>query len=152
MSALSVNEKENITHSNIIPTDPSQPINHEAYHAKRYRILLVEDNLMHQKTSLKQLNVLGFEQIDLASNGEEAINTFSKTHYDLILMDCEMPIMNGYDASLAIREKNECVPIIGYTSSDNKEKCLAAKMNACLLKPSQTQALGKVLSAWLDRK
>jgi len=153
MSALSINDKENIFYTNFEPVNSSLPhTNHKAYQESRFRILLVEDNPMLQKISLKQLNSLGFEHVDVASNGEEAINTFNKNHYDLILMDCEMPIMNGYDASLAIREKNRCVPIIAFTSSVDQEKCLAAKMNACLSKPNQTQVLGKILNAWLDLK
>ena len=122
------------------------------------RILVVEDNTVNQKVALGMLKRLGL-RADLAGNGEVALNMLMHSHYDLVLMDCQMPVMNGYQATAAIRrlKKNAmaCVPIIAMTANamkgDNLE-CLQAGMNDYLSKPIDIGKLKMTLDKWLRRE
>ncbi|NJK86820.1 MAG: response regulator [Bacteroidales bacterium] len=110
-------------------------------------VLLVEDNAINQKIVI--LSLRGFvKNIDVAFNGKEALDKFGKSRYDLILMDIQMPIMNGIIATKKIREleaaTNTHVPIIAITAnalSGDKEACLSAGMNDYISKPFQIEML-----------
>ncbi len=120
------------------------------------RILLAEDNPTNQKVGLLILNRLGF-QADAVANGAEAVAALHQFPYDLVLMDCQMPEMDGYDATTAIRKgaagvKNRGVPIIALTADAlpaDRERCLAVGMNDYLAKPVRTPALAAALAHWL---
>jgi CheY-like chemotaxis protein len=119
-------------------------------------ILLVEDNLINQKIILLSLKKI-VKNIDVASNGKEALDKFGTSKYDLILMDIQMPIMNGYVATKKIRElelsSNTHTPIIAITANalaGDKEKCLAAGMNDYLSKPFQIETLVQKMKSLLD--
>lgn len=127
----------------------------EIYHKKAVNdlkdanILLVEDNSINQKIVLLSLKGK-VKNIDLASNGKEALDKFGTTRYDLILMDIQMPVMNGIIATKKIREleasTNLHTPIIAITAnalSGDKEACLAAGMNDYISKPFQVEVLLK---------
>lgn len=107
---------------------------------KKYKILLAEDNLINQKVAIRTLNSAGF-QVDAVLNGEQAIRAFSQGHYDLILMDVQMPEIDGFTATKKIRELNSHgkeIPIIAITAHaliGDKEKCLEAGMNDYIAKP-----------------
>ncbi len=112
-------------------------------------ILLVEDNSINQKIVLLSLKGK-VRNIDLASNGKEALDKFGTTRYDIILMDIQMPVMNGIVATKKIREleisTNLQTPIIAITAnalSGDKEACLAAGMNDYISKPFQVEMLLK---------
>jgi CheY-like chemotaxis protein len=114
---------------------------------KDIKILLVEDNLINQKITLLTLNPL-VNSIDTALNGKEALDKFGTTNYDLILMDIQMPVMNGLIASEKIRAlestTNSHVPIIAITANamiGDKEKCLSAGIDDYISKPFQPAAL-----------
>ncbi|MBN2485037.1 MAG: response regulator [Bacteroidales bacterium] len=116
---------------------------------KEANILLVEDNSINQKIVLLSLKGK-VKNIDLASNGKEALDKFGTTRYDLILMDIQMPVMNGIVATKKIREleasTNLHTPIIAITAnalSGDKEACLAAGMNDYISKPFQVEVLLK---------
>ncbi len=114
---------------------------------KDANILLVEDNLINQKIVVLSLQKI-VKNIDIANNGKEALDKFGKTKYDLILMDIQMPIMDGIVATKKIREIEESTnthtPIIAITANaltGDKETCIAAGMNEYISKPFQVEIL-----------
>ena len=102
--------------------------------------MVVEDNAVNQKVVLALLQKLGFET-DLAANGREALSLFAPGRYGAILMDCQMPEMDGFEATrrIRVREANAArTPIVAVTagaSSDERTQALAAGMDAFLAKP-----------------
>ncbi|HBH48177.1 MAG TPA: hypothetical protein DDX98_06030 [Bacteroidales bacterium] len=121
-------------------------------------ILLVEDNSINQKIVLLSLKGK-VKNIDLASNGKEALDKFGTTRYDLILMDIQMPVMNGIVATKKIREleasTNLHTPIIAITAnalSGDKEACIAAGMNDYISKPFQVEVLLKKMEKLLTEE
>jgi CheY-like chemotaxis protein len=122
------------------------------------RILLVEDNLVNQKVAQSLLNKLGYAS-DAVKNGLEAIKALELRHYDLVLMDCLMPELDGYEATGMIRDgnskvKDHAVPIIAMTASamtGDREKCLFAGMNDYLAKPVNKDELRQVLEKWIKK-
>ncbi len=121
-------------------------------------ILLVEDNIVNQKVALAMLKRLGC-QTDLAVNGREAIHALQTASYDLVLMDCLMPEMDGFETTRAIRQREAAakipsIPIIAMTASAmraNRERCLQSGMNDFLAKPVQPEELAKMLARWLAK-
>ena len=116
------------------------------------RVLLVEDNLVNQKLASRLLEKFGI-QPDLALNGEEALEQAIQQAYDLILMDCQMPIMDGYTATKALRAQGYTAPIVALTanaSTDDRQTCLDAGMNDFLAKPYRMEGLIALLRGWLD--
>ncbi len=115
------------------------------------RVLLVEDNPVNQKVARAMLNALHCE-VELAINGREAVDRADAKTFDLILMDCQMPEMDGYDATLTIRSgngPNKTTPIVAMTANameGDKDKCLAVGMNDYLPKPVHRAALEQLLS------
>ena len=128
--------------------------------AKRnLRILLVEDNKVNQAVALGILVKLGFI-VDIAANGEQAIKMLQAASYDIVLMDCQMPEMDGYEASRLIRSSqtavlNHGIPIIAMTANamkGDRERCLEAGMNDYVSKPIYPLELAKTLDKWLPGK
>jgi two-component system sensor histidine kinase/response regulator len=121
------------------------------------KILVVEDNVINQKVALGQLKVLGYEA-DVAGNGTEAIEAVRTRAYDLVLLDCQMPDIDGYDVARTIRQLGSGtrrIPIIAmtaHTMEGEREKCLAAGMDDYLAKPVSTQRLSAVLVRWLGTR
>ncbi len=123
------------------------------------RILLVEDNLTNQEVASGTLRRLGWSAT-LASNGKEAIEALEKESYDVVLMDVQMPEMDGYEATSVIRDPrsavlNHNIPIIATTAhamQGDVEKCLAAGMSDYLSKPIDPKKLDKMVEMWLTRK
>ena len=118
------------------------------------KILLVEDDKVNQKVALGILRKLGLE-VDLAEDGQQGYALWKNGEYDLILMDCRMPVMDGYEATEAIRadEKNTSIPIFALTansSPEDKMRCLESGMNDVITKPFKTEYLLKVLNQWLE--
>ncbi|MBF4516745.1 response regulator [Flavobacterium sp. ANB] len=119
----------------------------------KLKILLCEDNVLNQKLVKNVIHNFGFE-LDIAENGEEAIALLSKNKYDLVLMDLQMPVKDGYQTTLYIRnEMNLSIPIIAMTAhslAGEQERCYTVGMNAYVAKPfKQTvllQAIKSVLS------
>ncbi|MDF1798006.1 MAG: response regulator [Planctomycetota bacterium] len=119
------------------------------------RILLVEDNAVNQRIAVALLKKNGFN-CTLANNGEEAVQTLSQLPFDLVLMDCQMPVMDGYEATSVIRKREQRtghrIPIIAMTANameGDKENCLAAGMDDYIAKPVVSEVLYKKLEAWL---
>jgi len=116
--------------------------------AKTSKVLLVEDNKLNQKFVSKQLERLGFD-VTLAENGQDAIKLFEQDKFNLIIMDCMMPVMDGLKATQTIRkvekEKNlGHTPVVGVTAlgfSRVESECKAAGMDLCLVKPVKFEEL-----------
>ena len=116
-------------------------------------ILLVEDNIINQKIVVLSLEKL-VKNIDIANNGKEALDKFGTSNYDLIMMDIQMPVMDGFLATKKIREietsTNSFTPIIAITAnamSGDREACLAVGMDDYISKPFQVDILiGKMKS------
>ena len=119
-------------------------------------VLVVEDNKVNQKVAVALLKRLGV-RVDVASDGQEAVERVQSRSYDLVLMDCQMPVMNGYDATVEIRRREGTaprVPIIAMTADvidDSKERALQAGMNDFVAKPVDMQDLSRALRTWLKK-
>ena len=119
----------------------------------RWRILVAEDNAINQKVVFAMLNGLGCN-VDIASNGVEAVARWRAGVYDLILMDCQMPMMSGFEATEEIRraEGDAHIPIIAMTAqayAQDRERCLRCGMDEHLAKPLTKGELKSVLARWL---
>ena len=128
---------------------------------KKPNILIVEDNYINQQVVIEMLKNLHCHY-HLAENGQEALNVLKnhKQLFDLILMDCQMPLMNGYDATRHIRANEDAqfdknIPIIALTANAMKgddTECLEAGMNDYLAKPILSEQLAKILDKWVVRE
>lgn len=121
-------------------------------------ILLADDNPANQRVLLLQLNKLGFKNVHVASDGREAVEMASGFNYSLILMDCQMNVMDGFEATKIIRAKETGMdyrtPIIALTAdamSGTRDKCIAAGMDDYITKPAGIQQLQSMLDKWLLR-
>ena len=120
-----------------------------------YRILVAEDNVVNQKVAQTLLTRSGYT-VDIAQNGSEAIQALETTHYDLVLMDCQMPVLDGYEATRAIRSLhskvlNRQIPIIALTAnamSGDREKTAQAGMDDFLSKPLRVDELRATVARW----
>ena len=133
-----------------------EPLDVDIYRLQNFTILLVEDNKTNQEIVLGLLEPSGIE-IDMASNGKEAIELFNqnKEKYDLILMDIQMPIMDGYEATKLIREENKDIPIIALSANSLKsdiEKTKLIGMQEHLNKPIEVEKLYATLFKYLNIK
>jgi two-component system sensor histidine kinase/response regulator len=117
-------------------------------------VLLVEDNVTNRYIASLMLKDLGC-QVDVASDGREALARLEQSEYDLVFMDCEMPVMDGFEATGLIRERNDAVariPIIAVTAQamqGDRERCIAAGMNDYMTKPVQIRDFRAALERWL---
>jgi len=123
------------------------------------RILVAEDNLVNQRVARAMINKLGY-QVDIVANGQETIEALRLIPYDLVLMDCQMPEMDGFEATRLIRSGeskvlNRSIPIIAMTASamsGDREKCLHAGMNDFIAKPVRKEELAEMFGSWLGER
>ena len=138
---------------------PQPLITHHALRTLRNqesrRVLLAEDNAVNQKVACRILEKLGFG-VDVATNGQAALDAWSSGRYHIILMDCQMPVMDGYEATRRIRAGESGgarIPIIALTAHAMKgaqEECIAAGMDDYLSKPIDREQLRSCLERWLQ--
>ncbi len=124
-----------------------------ATNRKPARVLLVEDNPVNQLVAKGMLAKQGLE-VELANNGQQALERLQEGDFALVLMDCNMPVMDGYEASRRIRQNPawQQLPVIALTAnalSDERQRCLAAGMNDYLAKPFRREELLALLDQWL---
>ncbi len=123
---------------------------------RRLRILIAEDNQVNQKVAAAMLGKLGY-RADIAENGRDALEALKSGEYSLVLMDCQMPLMDGYETTRAIRSEEmplalRVIPVIAMTANameGDRQKCLEAGMNDYLPKPISPASLSAVLDRWL---
>ena len=141
------------------PAQPRQAITRQQLRKAPHngRILLVEDNAANQKLATALLQRQG-HQVEVAGNGQEALTALAARDFDLVLMDCRMPVMDGFAATRAIRDgqsavRNRRIPIIAMTANameGDRERVIEAGMNDYLSKPIDAARLEQTIDHWLD--
>ncbi|MGM0597557.1 MAG: ATP-binding protein [Myxococcota bacterium] len=121
-------------------------------------ILIVEDNRVNQKVTASMTAKLGFDS-KIATNGKEALELLEKENFNLVLMDCQMPVLDGFETTKLIREGryniNKNIPVIAITANvlkEDFEKCFLSGMNDLLPKPITSKSLSKILNKWIELK
>jgi len=127
----------------------------ERLRRKQFRLMLVEDNEVNQLVTRGMLSKLGY-QVKTVSNGETALALLDQENFDLILMDCMMPEMDGYEAMSLIREQSrfQKLPILALTAKamkDDRAKCIQAGANDYCSKPIDMAKLTSLLRVWLHK-
>lgn len=125
---------------------------------KKIKVLLCEDNEVNLKVAMMILKKLNAD-VDVAENGQEAINKFMHVKYDMILMDCMMPIVDGYQATAEIRriekenkmQKTAVIALTANATGDDKQKCLDAGMDDFITKPIKREIIEQKISKWLQK-
>ena len=131
----------------------------EALHRPDVLILVAEDNPVNQKVALSILGKLGI-QAEAVNNGREAVKALCEKKYTLVLMDCQMPDMDGYEATRRIRSRRSCVlnpdlPVIAMTAhamAGDRKKCIEAGMSDYLSKPVEPLALVEMMQKWIPKE
>jgi two-component system, sensor histidine kinase and response regulator len=150
---------EGLQMHNLDPTNPTEPSPiSESPSLDRGVVLLVEDNTMNQLVATRMLAKLGY-RADVANNGREAIDAITIGAYDAVLMDCQMPEMDGYEATRQLRRAESGtgrhLPVIAMTAAamaGDREACLAAGMDDYITKPVSVDAIAAVLDRWTAPK
>ena len=153
-------EETNVINIEQVPTKQPEHLdtaNTSAPKLPKIKLLLAEDNLINQKVALKQLKNLSYDA-DVAANGEEVLHLLEKVPYDLVLMDCQMPIMDGYTATRQILQRPESwfargrrpvvVAMTANALKEDAQKCLDAGMNDYMSKPVSKDKLAAMLEKW----
>jgi hypothetical protein len=155
MNVLDTQRFESTNQPLASPASSHQPLRPNS--SSKLRILLAEDNLVNQKVALKQLNSLGYDA-DVAANGQEVLQLLEKIPYDLILMDCQMPILDGFETTREIHSWHESTfasgrrpKIMAMTANamkEDRQMCLDAGMDDYLAKPVSKAKLAIMLERW----
>ncbi|GIV57593.1 MAG: hypothetical protein KatS3mg042_0506 [Rhodothermaceae bacterium] len=122
------------------------------------RILIVEDNDINRTLAISLLRKLGFTDVQVAVNGREAVEAARQTRFALILMDCQMPVLNGFDAAAAIRafeaeagrRRTPIVALTAHVPDSIRSRCTAAGMDDVLAKPFRAKAFEEMVRRWFD--
>ena len=147
------------THQTIGLSSAGAKIPNDPLAGKCDRILLVDDNPVNQAVALGMLKILKASDVVVASNGKEALAEYSKGRFDIILMDCHMPELDGFEATKAIRKIEHStqtgrIPIVALTANamaQDRQNCLDAGMDDHLAKPFSRGQLQDMLERWLPK-
>jgi PAS domain S-box-containing protein len=135
---------------------PSSDFDHAPVKTSKLKILIAEDSPINQKVALHQLRSFGYDA-DVAGNGKEVLNLLEHIYYDIILMDCQMPEMDGYEATMAIRQLDSAkrkIVIVAMTANamkEDRDRCIACGMDDYLSKPIRKEDLAQKLAEWETR-
>ena len=139
------------------PVRSAQPSSQQGGPARRHaRVLVVDDNITNQKVASLMLEEMNC-RVDVAANGREAIEMIELLPYDLVFMDCEMPVMDGFEATAEIRKRHASkrrIPIVAVTAKamqGDRERCLAADMDDYVSKPVMMDELEAALDRWVGK-
>lgn len=154
-SVLADAMSNDVAHS--VVDDMSEQTSRSAY--AQLNILVIEDNTVNQEVAIGMLEKIGF-CADVASNGQEGLECLAAGSFDLVLMDCQMPVLDGYAATRQLRELENStnqirLPVVALTANamtGDVEKCLAAGMDDYLSKPFEEHALEEKIVFWLSDK
>jgi len=145
------------THSPRFEEEPVAAVAPAVSPGVRGRVLAADDNAVNKKLITRLLEKAGYIA-DAVENGREAVESVTRVDYDAVLMDCQMPVMDGFEATRMIRAaesgRGRHVPIIALTASameSDRERCLAAGMDDYLTKPIKPAELAEVLARWVPR-
>jgi CheY-like chemotaxis protein len=155
-----IHSGEAFIEANIQPFEPeiiSQPSElSEPNKSATLKILIAEDNVINQKVAISQLKNLGYVA-DIADNGEEALQCLAQVDYDIVFMDCQMPVLDGYSATRELRQrekqKQHHTIVIAMTASamqEDRDQCLEAGMDDFLSKPVRKEDLMAMLERWIN--
>jgi CheY-like chemotaxis protein len=129
----------------------------QAAPAERVRVLVAEDNPVNQKLAIRMLEKFNMS-VDIAATGREVLGMLEKGAYELVFMDCQMPEMDGYEATARIRQSEQDsgkhLPIIAMTANamqGDREKCLSAGMDDYIAKPIRREAITEMLQKWAPK-
>jgi CheY-like chemotaxis protein len=141
MTTAEINATQSLT-ATVELTAPARPLS----------ILLAEDTPLNQMVGVRMLTKLG-HRVDVVANGAEAVAAVARTSYEVVLMDCLMPDVDGYEATTRIRaaERAGRIPIVALTANatlEDRQQCLAAGMDDFLSKPVRLSDLARVLARW----
>ena len=139
--------------------DPDVPSRSRAFSVEGCRVLIVEDNPVNRELARAMLQAMGIHA-DVASDGHEAVEMLGVRDYDLVFMDCLMPVMDGFHAARAIRESERLagkkpsiiIALTGIEAERGLPRCMEAGMNDCLSKPFSFQDMREMLEKWLSPK
>jgi CheY-like chemotaxis protein/HPt (histidine-containing phosphotransfer) domain-containing protein len=120
------------------------------------RLLVVEDDAANQEVALRILEHLGYDTVEVAADGKKALEALAAKDFDLVLMDCHLPGMDGYETSRQIRSRdsavrNHDIPIVAATAAameSDRRKCFAAGMNGYVTKPLRLDAMNRAIEQW----
>ena len=138
--------------SALLPVTPAPAVS--APETKHGHVLVVEDNAVNRKVAVAFLDRLGYTA-EIALDGVDALDAMKTRDYDVVLMDCQMPRMDGYEAATRIREReqgHQHTPIVAMTASamaSDRDRCLAAGMDDYLSKPLDRDLLATTLHHWM---
>lgn len=144
--------------ANIIKTNRESKPEFPSKDQENMKILLVEDNIVNQKVITLQLRKLGYDA-EIANNGQECLDKLQQEEYMVVFMDCQMPVLDGYEATKKIRAQEESNQqhqhhqiIVGLTANTiegQRERCLGIGMDDFITKPVSIETLGKIIHKWI---